>query len=213
MKLYTSVDLRNNEVDNVKIQTTAPDPAVEGSIYYDVGTNRIKYYDGSGWIAVGSDSGGGGSGQDNVLEYVNVKVGTNSAQNLRTDSNKTVKLSFSTTGNGDLTIKDTIRNYTLGTLSLGTGSGGLNVSDFIAAGTLTSGYKAYTVKHNLGTDAVLVQVVDNSGNTVQCDVRRYTSGTDHFVEISFAQDTSQNYKLVIVGNPNYSSVNVTPITT
>ena len=212
MKIYTSVDLRNNEVDNIKIQTTAPDPPVEGNIYYDVGTNRIKYYDGIEWVPVGGDS-GGGSGQDNVLEYVNVKVGTNTAQNLRTDSNKIVKLSFSTTGNGDLTIKDVVRNYILGTLNIGNGSeNGLAPTDFIAAGTLTSGHKNFTVQHSLGTDAVLVQVVDNSGNTVECNVQRRTVGTDHFVYISFAQNISQNYKFVIVGSPNYSTVTVTPIT-
>ena len=202
MKLYTSVDLRYNEVQNVNIQTSAPNEPVEGTIYYNPDINRIQYYDGTEWISIGSDTTQQG-GETNILEHVYVN-----GRNL-TIIGKNAKFSLSSTGNGELTIKDVNSNYTVETIKIGGGGEGISASDFIAAGTLNSGYKTYTVKHSLGTDAVLVQVVDNSGNTVECNVRRYTSGSDHYIEVSFAQNTTQNYKLVIVGNPDYSTVTVT----
>lgn len=202
MKIYTNVDLRYNEVDNVKIQTDAPDNPVEGTIYYDSVGNRIRYYDGSQWIEVGGGGSTPSGGETNVLEQVNVN-GTN----LRINSSKAVKLKLSSTGNGELTIKDDNSNATIDTIRIGGGaSGGISASDIIAVGTLQSGKQTYTVQHSLGTDFVLVQVLDNLGNTVQSNVRRYTSGDNHYVEISFSQATSQNYRVIIVGSPDYSSV-------
>ena len=202
MKIYTSVDLRYNKVQNVNIQTSAPNNPTEGTIYYNPDINRIQYYDGSQWVSVGAEEGGGG-GDLNILEHIYVN-----GRNL-TINGKNAKFSLSSTGNGELIVKDATSNYTIDTIKIGGGSEGISAVDFIAAGTLSSGHRTYTIKHNLGTDAVLVQVVDNSGNTVECNVRRYTSSNNHYVEISFAQNTTQNYKLVIIGNPNYSTVTIT----
>lgn len=201
MKLYTDIDLRYNEVQNVNIQTDIPNNPIEGTIYYSPDLNRIRYYDGTQWISVGAEEGGGG-GDINVLEQVYVN-----GNNLRI-TNKAVKLAFSSTGNGELTIKDTNRNATIASLTIG-GSGGVEPGNITAAGTLQSGHKTYTIKHSLGTDAVIVQVIDNSGYTVECNVRRYTSGSDHYVEVSFSKNTTQNYRIIIIGNPNYSSVTIT----
>lgn len=203
MKLYTDIDLRYNEVQNVNIQTDIPNNPIEGTIYYSTSLNRIRYYDGTQWISIGAEEGGGG-GEENLLEQVYIN-----GNNLRINNNKEVRLAFSSTGNGDLTIKDTNRNANVASLTIGGGSGGVEPENITAAGTLQSGHRIYTVKHSLGTDAVIVQVIDNSGYTVECNVRRYTSGSDHYVEVSFSKNTTQNYRIIIIGNPKYSLVNIT----
>lgn len=199
MKIYTNVDLRYNEIQNARIQRTTPSNPVEGTIYYDEANNRIRYYTGSSWITVGGDGGGGGGGDVNVVEQINVN-GTN----LRIDNLKTVKLKFSTLGSGDLTIKDGVSNLVLSTLNIG--SGGVSPSAFIAVGVLESGRSSYTLIHELETDYLIVQVIDSLGNTVECNVRRYTdtNSGEHLLNITFTQTTTQSYKVIAIGHPTYS---------
>lgn len=196
MKIYTNVDLRYNEIQNARIQRVAPSNPVEGTIYYDEANNRIRYYTGTSWISIGGDSGGGG-GDLNVLEQVNVN-GTN----LRINNSKTVKLKFSTQGSGDLIIKDDNSNSVISTLNIG--SGGIQAKDFIAIGSLKSGKSEYILTHELNTDYLVVQVIDSLGNTVECDVRRYTDSGRHLIKIKFSKVTDQAYKVIAIGHSKYS---------
>jgi hypothetical protein len=53
----TSINLNQNELLNASLQKLGSDPTnpVTGQIFYHTGENRIKYYDGSGWIPLTDD--------------------------------------------------------------------------------------------------------------------------------------------------------------
>lgn len=54
-KYLTHLDLNKNELQNGVIQRLAADPGspVTGQIYYNTGTNVLKFYNGTAWVAVG----------------------------------------------------------------------------------------------------------------------------------------------------------------
>lgn len=196
IKIYTSVDLKNQEVKNVKLQTTQPSTPVEGLIYYEPGSKKVRYYDGTSWVSVGDSSGSGG--EVNVLETI--KVNNTSL----TSPSKIAKLDFSTNGTGTLTIKDGNNSNTLATLNIG--SSGVSAGDLVAVGTLAQGKSTYTLINKFNTEYVIVQVIDNDGNTVGCNVRRYQSSGNHYIDISFSSTTTQTYRVIVMGNANYSSL-------
>ena len=196
MKIYTSVDLRYNELKNVGIQTSQPDNPKEGTIYYDKPNNVIKYYDSANqrWISIGGNGGApGGGGEMNVLEYININD-----QNLTNSTSKVAKIKFSTDGLGNLTIKDGNLNRELQTLNIG--SSGITAESIVAVGTLQSGYSTYIFKHTLETDDLLVQIIDNTGETVICDVSRYSSNNEHYIKVEFSKPIKESYKVVVMGH-------------
>lgn len=200
MKIYTNVDLKKNRITNAKIQTTQPDtPWSEGLIYLDTTTDKIMYYDGNGWVAIG----GGGGGQDNIIEGIKVNE-TNLSLN-----NKVASVSFSSTGSGELTIKDKNNDTLIQTITIG--NTGITAGAIVAAGTLNSGYSTYIIKHSLGTDNVVVQVIDDGGSTIICEVTRYNTNNeeDHFVLLEFSQVLDKNYTVVLIGNPKGSETTIT----
>lgn len=198
MKIYTNVDLKKNRITNAKIQTTQPDtPWSEGLIYLDTTTDKIMYYDGNGWVAIG----GGGGGQDNIIEGIKINETSLSL------NNKVASVSFSSTGGGELTIKDKNNNTLIQTITIG--NTGITAGAIVAAGTLNSGYSTYIIQHSLETDNLVVQVIDNKGTTVSCEVTRYTENNNHYVKIEFSEITIVEYKVILIGNPG----NSTPIIT
>lgn len=198
MKIYTNVDLRYNTINNASIQRSQPANPKEGTIYYNAGQNAIMYYDGSEWIKIG-----GGSEtlpSDNILEQVNISVGSNTTgTNLTINNSKAVKLNFSTTGQGDLKIKDINANQFLGTLNIVTP--GITIGEFLAVGTLPRGYQTYIFKHEFETDYLIVQILDKDGYTVVCDVQRIDQS---FIKVEFSQKTDNPFTIVVTGNKKYS---------
>ena len=58
LDIHGNVDLNDHELQNFKIQHLAADPSgVEGQIYYNTGSNILKYYDGSAWVSLSSATG------------------------------------------------------------------------------------------------------------------------------------------------------------
>ena len=97
MNILTSVNLNQNEVQNVVIQNlaVAPSEPKEGQIYYDTAAKKLKTWDGEKWVDGGSDAparmvgsvGEGGTVTDLPTSsvsvgdtYVVVKAGTYASQ-------------------------------------------------------------------------------------------------------------------------------------
>ena len=58
VKFLTNIDLSDQELQNAKLQHISSDPTgVEGKIFYHSGTNVIKFYNGSAWIALSAATG------------------------------------------------------------------------------------------------------------------------------------------------------------
>jgi len=56
-RFYIDINLRGNELKEVSLEKLANDPTgYDGRIYYNTGTNSIRYYDGSAWRDIGDDS-------------------------------------------------------------------------------------------------------------------------------------------------------------
>ena len=201
MKIYNSVDLTNKVVQNVRLQTTEPNNPVTGTIYLDTGTNHIRYWNGTAWQSVGESSGGGG--QENILEGIKLQVGSSPLTSLNVSSSKSISIGFSSTGSGDLKITDANLNQLLGTVNIGSG-GGVSPSSFGAYGTLQSGHSNYLVTNPFGTNRVLVQVIDNAGLTVVCDVTRYESSGTYYIGVRFSENISSDYTIIVIGNLNFA---------
>jgi hypothetical protein len=54
-KFLNNIDLNGNELRNVKLQSLGTPPSISaaaGGIYFDTGSNTIKYYSGGAWVTV-----------------------------------------------------------------------------------------------------------------------------------------------------------------
>ena len=88
------------------------------------------------------------------------------------------------------------------------GGGGISAADFINIVTIKfNGSTTYTITHQLGTDDVVVQILDknNSNKTyTSCEVTRFTDIDNlHKVSIYFpTPPTAFSFIVVIIGHPN-----------
>ncbi len=58
VKFLANIDLNDNQLLNMKLQHLSSDPTgVEGQLFYHSGSNVVKFYDGSNWIAFGTATG------------------------------------------------------------------------------------------------------------------------------------------------------------
>jgi len=78
-KFLNNVDLNGNELRNVVVQNlgTAPTPSAKsGGIYFDTGTNRLKYYTGGAWVELSSGAAGTWQPADGDLTAIAALTGT-----------------------------------------------------------------------------------------------------------------------------------------
>nr|MCH9716163.1 hypothetical protein [Gammaproteobacteria bacterium] len=73
-----NININTNQLQNVVIQPLAADPAgIDGRIYYNSGTNKLKIYNGTDWVAFQT-------GNDQVVTYDLTGVGsTNGTAGVR----------------------------------------------------------------------------------------------------------------------------------
>lgn len=93
MKIYTDVDLRFNQLTNVRIQDSIPTGTLpKGTIYYDENDNRVKYWTGTGWINIGYDGGEPPPGGDGIKTIkINGTTLNSSSDEVRFGFNSTSK--------------------------------------------------------------------------------------------------------------------------
>jgi hypothetical protein len=60
VSFLTNIDLTNNQILNVLLQSLTSDPAnLESKIYYNSSLKTIRYYDGTSWVSLGAAGAGG----------------------------------------------------------------------------------------------------------------------------------------------------------
>lgn len=200
MNILTSVNLNQNEVQNVVIQNlaVAPSEPKEGQIYYDTTLKKVRTWNGEQWISGGTDAikrivgtvGEGGTVADlptsSVNEgdiYVVVKKGTYASQAAKVGdmfiagSSASIWLYVPSGDDGNV-YKYSANNPVL------TGSGGVS---------------EWTVTHNLGNKYPIVQVYEvESGEMVLADVEA-VSENELKIKINAASVEADTYKVVVMG--------------
>ena len=200
MNILTSVNLNQNEVQNVVIQNlaVAPSNPKEGQIYYDTAAKKLKTWDGEKWVDGGSDAparmvgsvGEGGTVTDLPTSsvsvgdtYVVVKAGTYASQAAKVGDMFIANSSAPTwlyvpSGDDGNVYKYSANNPVL------TGSGGVS---------------EWTVTHNLDNKYPIVQVYEvESGEMVLADVEA-VSENELKIKINAASVEADTYKVVVMG--------------
>ena len=195
MNILTSVNLNQNEVQNVVIQNlaVAPSEPKEGQIYYDTAAKKLKTWDGEKWVDGGSDAparmvgsvGEGGTVTDLPTSsvsvgdtYVVVKAGTYASQAAKVGDMFIANSSAPTwlyvpSGDDGNVYKYSANNPVL------TGSGG--VSEW----TVTQ-YPIVQVYEAAGGEMVLADVEAVSENELK-------------IKINAASVEADTYKVVVMG--------------
>ena len=62
IEFYSSIDVNQNDIHTPVIHKLSSAPSspspISGQMYYNTTANTLHYYDGSGWVTVGTGSGG-----------------------------------------------------------------------------------------------------------------------------------------------------------
>lgn len=174
INFLNNIDLNKNQILNLVIQklSTAPSSPVSGQIYYDTTTNKLRYYNGSGWIEIYNT--------DQIIDTIaNAFIDTDSVDFTYISANKQIK--------ADVRLKT----------SLGTNQGQISVDSnglFVVLGSganqaapgnhthTSSGITDFTEAAQDAVGNALVDTnsidftYDDANNQIRADVRRKTSG-------------------------------------
>lgn len=200
MNILTSVNLNQNEVQNVVIQNlaVAPSEPKEGQMYYDTTAKKVKTWDGEKWVSGGSEAparivgsvGEGGTVTDlptssvNIGDtYVVVKAGTYNSQAAKIGdmfiaSSATPEWLYVPSGDDGNVYKYSANNPVL------TGSGGVS---------------EWTVTHNLGNKYPIVQVYEAAGGEMVLADVEAVSENELKIKINAASVEADTYKVVVMG--------------
>ena len=165
-KFLTPIDLNKLELQNAAIQNLATDPEspVSGQVYYNTSAGKLKVYNGSSWVEVGTT-------QEQIEDYIGglVSAGNGISVNYDDDGN-----SLTVTNTGITSLTGTANEITV---SAATGAVTLSLPDTINAdisGTAASATYAVTA----GTaNAVAADSVALGTDTTGDYVADVTSGT------------------------------------
>ena len=76
LNYYTSIDLNQNQLIQPRIENLASDPAgVEGQLYYNTGTDKLRVFAGGAWVNIDTDT-------DTGITGVTLATGTSSGAPL-----------------------------------------------------------------------------------------------------------------------------------
>ena len=203
MKVLTDINMNNNEIIQVIIHKVSSDPTVSaknaGMIIFNTTDKKLKYYDGSEWVIIGTGSGGtitidtslsdsstnsNAAGSKAVVDYVkNSTKDFNSIVNaIKAVNNGEVLKSNSSTGAIiGIKIDETVKENSENLISSGAVFKAINDSlDKINKADYTcpvitgqNGTCIWTI--SLEHNPVFVQVYDSSGEVVFPNIKDYNN--------------------------------------
>ena len=204
MKVLTDINMNNNEIIQVIIHKVSSDPTVSaknaGMIIFNTTDKKLKYYDGSEWVIIGTGSGGtitidtslsdsstnsNAAGSKAVVDYVkNSTKDFNSIVNaIKAVNNGEVLKSNSSTGAIiGIKIDETVKENSENLISSGAVFKAINDSlDKINKADYTcpvitgqNGTCIWTISLD-HTNPVFVQVYDSSGEVVFPNIKDYNN--------------------------------------
>lgn len=204
MKVLTDINMNNNEIIQVIIHKVSSDPTVSaknaGMIIFNTTDKKLKYYDGSEWVIIGTGSGGtitidtslsdsstnsNAAGSKAVVDYVkNSTKDFNSIVNaIKAINNGEVLKSNSSTGAIiGIKIDETVKENSENLISSGAVFKAINDSlDKINKADYTcpvitgqNGTCIWTISLE-HTNPVFVQVYDSSGEVVFPNIKDYNN--------------------------------------
>lgn len=204
MKVLTDINMNNNEIIQVIIHKVSSDPTVSaknaGMIIFNTTDKKLKYYDGSEWVIIGTGSGGtitidtslsdsstnsNAAGSKAVVDYVkNYTKDFNSIVNaIKAVNNGEVLKSNSSTGAIiGIKIDETVKENSENLISSGAVFKAINDSlDKINKADYTcpvitgqNGTCIWTISLE-HTNPVFVQVYDSSGEVVFPNIKDYNN--------------------------------------
>lgn len=204
MKVLTDINMNNNEIIQVIIHKVSSDPTVSaknaGMIIFNTTDKKLKYYDGSEWVIIGTGSGGtitidtslsdsstnsNAAGSKAVVDYVkNSTKDFNSIVNaIKAVNNGEVLKSNSSTGAIiGIKIDETVKENSENLISSGAVFKAINDSlDKINKADYTcpvitgqNGTCIWTISLE-HTNPVFVQVYDSSGEIVFPNIKDYNN--------------------------------------
>lgn len=204
MKVLTDIDMNNNQVIQVIIHKVSSDPTVSaknlGMIIFNTTDKKLKYYNGSEWVTIGTGSGGtitidtllsdsstnsNAAGSKAVVDYVknSVKDFTSIVNAIKAVNNGEVLKSNSSTGAIiGIKIDETVKENSENLISSGAVFKAINDSlDKINKADYTcpvitgqNGTCIWTISLE-HTNPVFVQVYDSSGEVVFPNIKDYNN--------------------------------------
>ena len=204
MKVLTDINMNHNEIIQVIIHKVSSDPTVSaknaGMIIFNTTDKKLKYYDGSDWVIIGTGSGGtitidtslsdsstnsNAAGSKAVVDYVkNYTKDFNSIVNaIKAVNNGEVLKSNSSTGTIiGIKIDETVKENSENLISSGAVFKAINDSlDKINKADYTcpvitgqNGTCIWTISLE-HTNPVFVQVYDSSGEVVFPNIKDYNN--------------------------------------
>ena len=204
MKVLTDINMNNNEIIQVIIHKVSSDPTVSaknaGMIIFNTTDKKLKYYDGSEWVIIGTGSGGtitidtslsdsstnsNAAGSKAVVDYVkNSTKDFNSIVNaIKAVNNGEVLKSNSSTGaiigiKIDETVKENSENLIYSGAvfkAINDSLDKINKADYtcpVITGQNGTCIWTISLEH---TNPVFVQVYDSSGEVVFPNIKDYNN--------------------------------------
>lgn len=204
MKVLTDINMNNNEIIQVIIHKVSSDPTVSaknaGMIIFNTTDKKLKYYDGSEWVIIGTGSGGtitidtslsdsstnsNAAGSKAVVDYVkNSTKDFNSIVNaIKAVNNGEVLKSNSSTGTIiGIKIDETVKENSENLISSGAvfkaindSLGKINKADYtcpVITGQNGTCIWTISLEH---ANPVFVQVYDSSGEVVFPNIKDYNN--------------------------------------
>ena len=178
-----NININTNQLQNVVIQPLAADPAgIDGRIYYNSGTNKLKIYNGTDWVAFQT-------GNDQVVTYDLTGVGsTNGTAGVRLTGSDASVDDVLVVGAGTTTV--TRSGNTLTVASIGSG-----YTLPVSAGGSNSA--VVTLDASTGTDST----VTISGTAGEIEITEtIVSGTEGTVFIGLPDDVTIGNDLTVTND-------------